>query len=76
MPGMWPWRRERRDEAERERLAAAKREAAQAVADAQARWPEVNETARRTHERVSRNHIGALVDEALRARPRAAGDGR
>lgn len=67
--GIWPWRRDRQDDAERARLARARNEAAQAVADAQARWPEVNEAAERTRQRVEQNHIGQLIEEALRARP-------
>ncbi len=68
MRWLW-WQRPHHDEHERELLRRAKAQAMKGLADADARWPAVEQATRERAERVSRNHIGELLENALRPAP-------
>ncbi len=66
----WIWPRlDGGDPRERESLRHAHREALNQLADADARWPEVQRAADKARRRLEDNHFGQLIEEALRARP-------
>ena len=69
---LWP-KLEDRDPAERAHLQRVHSEAVDALADADARWPEVQRAAAHARRRLEDNHFGQLIEDALRARPNQHG---
>lgn len=65
----WLWPTPAADDTEMERIRAARADAERRLAEARARWPAVNQAAHRAARRIDQNHIGQLIEEAVRARP-------
>lgn len=56
--------------AERESMRAAKQSAAERLTASESRWADVNQRSSAIRARLERNHIGRLIEDAIRPVPR------